>query len=72
MFKQIYEHLKTKKKYNTLLIQKETIAAELEKAIIELNTQRRINKIEREKFEQATDDYIKKLQKEKNKKKVIK
>lgn len=60
MLKHIYEHLKTRKKYNTLTIMYEAKCYELEQKIIELNTQKNINKIEREKFSQALEQFIKK------------
>lgn len=40
--KAIYEHLKTKKKYNTLLLKNEVLREELEKKTVELNTERKI------------------------------
>lgn len=41
--KAIYEHLITKKKYNTLQLKYEVLQDELEKKIVELNTEKRIN-----------------------------
>ena len=41
--KAIYEHLKTKKKYNTLQVKYETLKEELERKTVELNTERRIH-----------------------------
>lgn len=72
MLKQIYEHLKTRKKYNTLMIKYETKKEELEQKIVELNTQKKINKIEREKFEKSVDYYIKKIAIEKQKYRKLK
>lgn len=72
MLNKIYEHLKTRKKYNTLMIKYEAKKDELEQKIIELNTQKRINKIECEKFEQTIDDLTQKLVKEKVKNKKVK
>lgn len=72
MLKQIYEHLKTRKKYNTLMIKYEAKKDELEQKIVELNTQKRINKIEREKFESAIEEYAKSLIKEKKKYRELK
>lgn len=40
--KSIYEHLKTRKKYNTLLLKYEVLQEELERKTVELNTERRI------------------------------
>lgn len=43
LFKNLYEHLKTKKKYNTLLLKYEVAKEDLEKKQVELSTQKRIN-----------------------------
>ncbi len=58
MLKHIYEHLRTRKKYNTLLLKYEVKKEELEQKIYELNVQKKINKVEREKFEEALDKFI--------------
>lgn len=50
--KAIYEHLKTRKKYNTLLLKYEVAREDLEKKTVELNTQKRINLKEKEIWEQ--------------------
>lgn len=50
--KTIYEHLITKKKYNTLLLKYEVAREDLEKKQVELNTQKRINLKEKEIWEQ--------------------
>lgn len=65
MIKQIYEHLITKKKYNTLMLKYEVKKDELEKKIVELNTEKRIRKIEKDKFEEVIKDYMNQLQKSK-------
>lgn len=52
LLKSVYEHLKTKKKYNTLLLKYEVAREDLEKKQIELNTQKRINLKEKEIWEQ--------------------
>lgn len=49
----IYEHLVTKKKYNTLKIKLEVTQEELERKIIELNTERRINLKRKETWEKT-------------------
>ena len=49
--KAIYEHLKTRKKYNTLLLKYEVAREDLEKKTVELNTQKRINLKEKEIWE---------------------
>ncbi len=72
MLKHIYEHLKTKKKYNTLMNKYEDLKEDLEKKVIELNTQKKINKIECEKFGQAVEELTQKLVKEKEKNKKLK
>lgn len=50
--KAIYEHLKTRKKYNTLLLKYEVAREDLERKQVELNTQKRINLKEKEMWEQ--------------------
>ena len=72
LFKNLYEHLKTRKKYNTLELKYEIKCEELEHKILELNTQKKINKVEREKFEKTIGEYIEKLTKEKEKNKKAK
>ena len=58
--KALYEHLKTKRKYNTLLLKYEVAREDLEKKQVELNTQKRINLKEKEIWEQR----LKELQEE--------
>lgn len=43
IMKNLYEHLKTKKKYNTLKIKYEVARDELERKQVELNAERRIH-----------------------------
>lgn len=50
--KAIYEHLKTKRKYNTLLLKYEVAKEDLEKKINELNTEKRIHLKRQEIWEQ--------------------
>ena len=50
--KAIWEHLKTKKKYNTLLLKYEVAKEDLEKKINELNTEKRIHLKRQEIWEQ--------------------
>lgn len=52
LFKSVYEHLKTKKKYNTLKLKYEVAREDLEKKQVELNTERRIHLKQRETWEQ--------------------
>jgi len=47
----IFEHLKTRKKYNTLSLKYEVAKEDLEKKQVELNTQKRINLKEKEIWE---------------------
>ena len=67
--KAIFEHLKTKKKYNTLLLKYEVAREDLEKKQVELNTQKRINLKEKEIWEQKLkeqEEEIIKLKRRKN------
>lgn len=50
--KAIYEHLKTRRKYNTLLLKYEVAKEDLEKKINELNTEKRIHLKRQEIWEQ--------------------
>lgn len=63
--KYIFEHLKTRKKYNTLMIKYDVKCEELEQKIIELNAQKKINKIEREKFEKTIEELTQKIMQKK-------
>lgn len=49
--KHIYEHLKTEKKYNVLLLKNEVLRDDLERKHVELNTERMINKKKSEVWE---------------------
>lgn len=51
--KAIYEHLKTKKKYNTLQLKYDVKCEELERKQVELNTERRIKLKKQETWEQT-------------------
>lgn len=51
LFKGVWEHLKTRKKYNTLLLKYEVAREDLERKQVELNTQKRINLKEKELWE---------------------
>jgi hypothetical protein len=48
----LYEHLKTRKKYNTLQLKYEILQEELEKKTIQLNTEKRINLKRKQMWEQ--------------------
>lgn len=52
IFKHLYEHLVTKKKYNTLKLKYDVAREDLEKKQVELNTERRIHLKQRETWEQ--------------------
>ena len=66
----IYEHLKTKKKYNTLELKYRVKCEELEQKIIEYDLEKRIRIIERKKYEDEINNLNDKIikMKEKNKK----
>ena len=49
--KYIYEHLKTKRKYNVLLLKLEVVKEDLERKQVELNTERLIQKKKSEVWE---------------------
>ena len=49
--KAVFEHLKTRKKYNTLMLKYEMVREDLEKKQVELSTQKRINLKEKEIWE---------------------
>lgn len=69
MIKHVYEHLKTKKKYNTLELKYNVKCEELEEKIIELNTERRTRRIEKQKFEEQIAKLVEENIKLKQKKK---
>lgn len=56
--KALYEHLKTKKKYNKLQLMYDVKNEELQEKVIELNEQKKINKMLREKFDTETNKLI--------------
>lgn len=58
--KAIYEHLKTKKKYNTLELKYEVKCEELDHKVLELNTEKRL----RQKQQELFDSKIKELTEE--------
>lgn len=53
LLKNIYEHLKTKKKYNTLEIKLIGAREDIERLTIQLNTEKRINEKKREAWEKV-------------------
>lgn len=56
IFKYLYEHLVTKKKYNTLKLKYEVAREDLEKKQVELNTERRIHLKQKEVWEKKLKD----------------
>ena len=54
--KAIYEHLKTRKKYNLLQLNYDVLREEYDKKTIELNTERRIHLKQKEIWEQKLKD----------------
>lgn len=58
--KAIYEHLKTKKKYNTLQLKYEVLQDELQRKTVELNTERRI----KEKLKETWESQLKEQEQE--------
>lgn len=77
--KALWEHLKTRKKYNTLEIKLISTREDNEKLVVQLNTEKRINAKKREAWEKALTEQeqeiielkeeIKKLRSRKRKKK---
>ena len=51
IIKSIYEHLKTRRKYNTLKLKYEIAREDLEKKQVELNTERKIHSKQKEIWE---------------------
>lgn len=58
LLKNVYEHLKTKKKYNKLKLMYDVKNEELHEKILELNEERKINKNLKNKFEEKLNEYI--------------
>lgn len=56
----IYEHLKTRKKYNTLELKYDVKCEELEHKILELNTEKRLRLKQQEIFNEKIQDLIEK------------
>lgn len=66
--KAIWEHLKTKKKYNTLKLKYEVLQEDYEKKIAELNTEKRIHLKRQEIWEQKLKDQEEEITKLKKRK----
>ena len=58
MKEKIYEHLKTKKKYNTLELKYEVKCDELEHKIIELNTEKKIRVKQQDLFNERIQELL--------------
>ena len=56
IFKHLYDHLITKKKYNTLKLKYDVAREDLEKKQVELNTERRIHLKQKEVWEKKLKD----------------
>lgn len=63
MLNKIYEHLITKKKYNTLKLKYKIKNDEYEEKVIEVDAQKRINRSERNQYEERIREYIEELSK---------
>lgn len=59
--KAVFEHLKTTKKYNTLMLKYEVVREDLEKKQVELSTQKRINLKEKEIWESKLKEQEKEI-----------
>ena len=60
MINKIYEHLKTKKKYNTLELKYEVKCDELQAKIVELNTEKRVKIKQQELYEEKIKELTEK------------
>jgi hypothetical protein len=58
MMDKIYEHLKTKKKYNTLQLKYDVKCDELEHKILELNTEKKIRVKQQDLFNQRIQELL--------------
>ncbi len=56
MINHIYEHLKTRKKYNTLQVKYDFKCDELEEKIIQYNTEKKTKLLQRDLYEQRIKD----------------
>ena len=61
MRKEILEHLKTRKKYNTLEIKYQAKCEELDDRVIQLNTEKRIKKKQQELFNEKIEELTTKI-----------
>lgn len=58
MMDKIYEHLKTKKKYNTLQLKYDVKCDELEKKVLELNTERKVRVKQQDLFNERLQELL--------------
>ncbi len=58
MLDKIYEHLKTRKKYNTLQLKYDVKCDELEHKILELNTERKVRVKQQDLFNERIQELI--------------
>lgn len=61
MRKEILEHLKTRKKYNTLEIKYQAKCEELDDRVIQLNTEKRIKKKQQELYSEKIEELTTKI-----------
>lgn len=72
MLDKIYEHLKTRKKYNTLMIQRDVLQDDYDKKVLEMNTEKRLRLVEKDKYEEEIRKNIEKIVKLKEENKKLK
>ena len=72
MKNKIYEHLKTKKKYNTLELKYDVKCEELEHKILELNTEKRVRIKQQDIFNERLEELLKENLKLKEENKKLK
>ena len=58
MMDKIYEHLKTRKKYNTLQLKYDVKCDELEHKILELNTERKVRVKQQDLFNERIQELV--------------
>ena len=58
MIDKIYEHLKTKKKYNTLELKYDVKCEELEHKVLELNTEKRVRVKQQDLFNERIQELL--------------
>lgn len=72
MLDKIYEHLKTRKKYNTLMLQRDVLQDDYDKKVLEMNTEKRLRLVEKDKYEEEIRKNIEKIVKLKEENKKLK